>query len=66
MAVETKTRQDEILDEILDKIADELESVPEPERKLRIDAAASHSFAQPQPAKNGTRKNGTSHSPDRS
>jgi hypothetical protein len=42
MAIETKTKQDEILDEIMAKIERDLASVPEPERSKRIKAAVEY------------------------
>ena len=62
MALETKARQDEILDEIMNKIEADLASVPEPERSQRIKAAVEYG-ARRWPSKTEPRKNGNHHSP---
>jgi hypothetical protein len=65
MALETKTRQDEILDEIMNKIEGDLASVPEPERSERIKAAVEYGALR-WPSRTKPRKNGNHRSPERS
>jgi hypothetical protein len=61
--MQTRTKQDEIIDEIMGKIERELVSIPEPERSKRIKAAVEYG-ARRWPSRIKPHKNGNHRSPE--